>query len=194
MDTLEIYRRVANAITEKDFDTLTQIKPVKPKYFNWVTDVFEPLNVKAHPNDRALIWKYNDQQETYTFSEISALGNRFLNFIRKYGVGQGDNIFIQLPLVPPNWYSYLACIKGGVVIIPAATSLEVRDLEFRFQTVFPQVALADQDNAEKIDEAEKTSGKKIKIKIITDGTREGWEPINSILSESTDGRGCKNQK
>ncbi len=191
MDTLDIYRRVANAITEKDFDTLTQIKPVKPKYFNWVTDVFEPLNVKAHPNDRALIWKYNDQQETYTFSEISALGNRFLNFIRKYGVGQGDNIFIQLPLVPPNWYSYLACIKGGVVIIPAATSLEVRDLEFRFQTVFPQVALADQDNAEKIDEAEKTSGKKIKIKIITDGTREGWEPINSILSESTTAEGAK---
>jgi acetyl-CoA synthetase len=191
MDTLNIYRRVAQAIAEKDFDTLHQIKPVKPTHFNWVTDVFEPLNVQQHPNDLALIWKYNDQQETYTFAELSARSNQFLNFIRKYDVQHGDNVFIQLPLVPPNWYSYLACIKGGMVIIPAATSLDVRDLEFRFKSVFPQVALADQANAKKIDKAEKTIGKNIKVKIITEGTREGWESINNILSEPTEAEGAK---
>ncbi len=190
MDTLELYRNVAKAIAAKDFDGLSLLKPVKPTYFNWVTDIFEPLNVREYPNDKALIWKYNDQEEIYTFAEISARSNQFLNFIRKFDVEQGDNIFIQLPLVPPNWYSYLACIKGGVVIIPAATSLEVRDLEFRFQSVFPQVALADQDNAEKIDIAEKTLGKKIKVKIITEGNRKGWEPINKIFSEPTEAEGA----
>lgn len=191
MDTLKLYRLVAKAIAEKDFDALNHLKPVKPSHFNWVTDIFEPLNVREYPNDRALIWKYNDQQEIYTFAEISARSNQFLNFIRKFGVEHGDNIFIQLPLVPPNWYSYLACIKGGVVIIPAATSLEVRDLEFRFESVFPQVALADQANAEKIDFAEKAVGKKIKVKIITEGTREGWEPINRIFSEPTEAEAAK---
>ncbi len=191
MNTLELYRQVARAIEEKDFEALKFLKPVKPDYFNWVTDIFEPLNVKQFPNSRALIWKYNNQQEIFTFDEILARSNQFLNFIRKYGVAHGDNIFIQLPLVPPNWYGYLACIKGGVVIIPAATSLEVRDLEFRFESVFPQIALADQENAEKIDEAEKTLGRKIKVKIITEGTREGWEPIDSILSESSVAVGAK---
>jgi acetyl-CoA synthetase len=191
MDTLKIYRRVAQAIAEKNFDALSEIKPIKPTYFNWVTDIFEPLNVQQNPNDRALIWKYNDLQQTYTFAEISAISNQFLNFIRKYGVEHSDNVFIQLPLVPPNWYSYLACIKGGMVIIPAATSLEVRDLEFRFKSVFPQVALSDQANAEKIDQAETAIGKKIKVKIITEGTRQGWIPINTILTESTKAEGAK---
>lgn len=191
MDTLELYRLVGKAIAEKDFDALHLLKPEKPTYFNWVTDIFEPLNVRDYPEDRALIWKYNEEEEIYTFAEISARANQFLNFIRKYDVEQGDNIFIQLPLVPPNWYGYLACIKGGVVIIPAATSLEVRDLEFRFQSIFPQVALADQANAEKIDNAEKTIGKKIKVKIITEGTRDGWEPIKSIFSEPTEAESAK---
>lgn len=191
MKVLELYRQVAQAIEERDFDALYAIKPIKPEYFNWVTDIFEPLNVKQFPDDRALVWKYNDQRETFTFAQIAERSNQFLNFIRKFSVEKGNNIFIQLPLVPPNWYSYMACIKGGVVIIPAATSLEVRDLEFRFQSVFPEVALSDQANAEKIDEAERAIGKKIKVKIITDGVRDGWESIERILSEATEAEGAK---
>lgn len=191
MAILKLYQDVARFIEKNDSVALYDIKPSKPEYFNWVTDIFEPNNVQKHPNDRALLWKYNDQVETYTFAEISARGNQFLNFIRKFGVEKGDNMFIQLPLVPPNWYSYLACIKGGVVIIPAATSLEVRDLEFRFESVLPQVALSDQANAEKIDEAEKTTGQKIKVKILTEGSREGWEPIDRIFSEPAEAEGPK---
>ena len=167
MEIIELYQRVAQAIKEKDFDQLQEFKPVKPAFFNWVTDIFEPLNVKEHPNDKALIWKYNEQREDFTFAEISARSNQFLNLMRKHGIEHRDKMFIQLPLVPPNWYSYLACIKGGIVIIPAATSLETMDLEFRFKSVLPQVALADGDNAEKIDEVEKTLGQKIKLKIMS---------------------------
>lgn len=191
MKILELYQRVAQAIKEKDFDSLKDLKPIKPEYFNWVTDIFEPLNVKQHPNDKALIWKYNEQQEVFTFFEISAYSNQFLNLMRKHGIAQGDKIFIQLPLLPPNWYGYLACIKGGVVIIPAATSLETRDLEFRFQSVLPQVALADAENAQKIDEAEKNNGQSIKLKIITEGNRKGWVSIDQIFSESTEAEGAK---
>src|SRR5690554_434735 len=191
MKILELYQRVAQAIKENDFNGLHLLKPVKPEYFNWVTDVFEPLNVKQHPNDKALIWKYKEQREDFTFAEISARSNQFLNLMRKHGIGQGDKMFIQLPLLAPNWYSYLACIKAGIVIIPAATSLEVRDLEFRFDSVLPQVAVADPENAEKIDAAEKNIGQNINLKIITEGHREGWVSLNQILLESTESEGAK---
>ncbi len=191
MTILELYQRVAQAIKEKDFDGLHDLKPVKPDYFNWVTDVFEPLNVDKFPSDKALIWKYNARQEVFTFAEISALANQFLNLLRKHGIEQGDKMFVQLPLLPPNWYGYLACIKGGVVIIPAAVSLETRDLEFRFQSVLPQVALADAANAEKIDAAEKNTGQIIKLKIITEGSRKGWVSVDQILLESTKAQAAK---
>src|SRR5690554_7117079 len=185
MKILELYQRVAQAIKAKDFDGLHNLQPVKPKHFNWVTDIFEPLNVLEHPNDKALIWKYNDQQEDFTFAEISARCNQFLNLMRKHGIEKGDKMFIQLPLLAPNWYSYLAGIKGGVVIIPAATSLEVRDLEFRFKSVLPQVALADSANAGKIDEAEKNIGQTIKLKIITEGQRAGWISIDNKIGRAS---------
>lgn len=191
MKVLELYNQVAQAIKEKNFDSLKSLKPEKPEFFNWVTEVFEVQNVLQNPNDKALIWKYNDQREDFTYLEISERSNQFLNLLRKNGITHGDKIFIQLPLVPANWYGYLACIKGGVVIVPAATSLETRDLEFRFKSVLPQVALADAENAIKIDEAEENNGQKIKLKILTEGTREGWISIDEILSESKVAEGAK---
>ena len=191
MEVLELYRRVAEAIEKKDFEDLKQVKPIKPEFFNWVTDIFEVLNVKVHPNDKALIWKHNELREDFSFAEISARSNQFLNLMRKHGIEQGDKIFIQLPLVPSNWYGYLACIKAGVVIIPAATSLESRDLEFRFKSVLPQVALSDSANAGKIDEAEASIGQNIKLKILTDGEREGWVSLDQILFESTEAVGAR---
>lgn len=191
MEILELYKKVAEAIEDKNFESLINVKPEKPEYFNWVTDIFEPLNVKKHPEDTALIWKYNDEEERFTFAEIAARANQFLNFLRQHGIQQGDNMFIQLPLVPANWYGYLASIKGGVVIIPAATSLEVRDLEFRFKSVWPQVVLADPENAEKIDEVENNIDRKIKVKILTQGSREGWESIHNILSQPVEAEGAK---
>lgn len=193
MSVLELYHNVAKAITDKDFDNLKHLKTIKPQFFNWVTDVFEPLNVKQHPNDKALIWKYNNQEDNFTFAEISALGNQFLNLMRKYGIQQGDKLFIQIPLLAPNWYSYLGCIKGGIVMIPAATSLELRDLEFRFKSVFPEVILADPTNAKKIDQAEKSIGKPIKLKIITEGARAGWVTLKDMFLEATEAEGAKTQ-
>ena len=35
MNTIEIYRRVAQAIAEQDFDILDRLKPIKPTYFNF---------------------------------------------------------------------------------------------------------------------------------------------------------------
>ena len=75
-------------------------------------------------------------------------------------------MFSQVPLLPITWIGYLAAIKGGLIIIPAATTLDARDLAFRFQSSFPEVALADQASASKIDEAEAKFDQQIKIKLI----------------------------
>lgn len=96
MKILELYNRVAQAIKDKDFDSLKELKPKKPEFFNWVTDIFEPQNVKQNPNDKALIWKYNEQREDFTFKEISERSNQFLNLMRKHGITHGDKIFIEV--------------------------------------------------------------------------------------------------
>ena len=185
MTVQELFHSIRLAIESEDYAKLNEIKIFKPEKFNWVRDIFEPHNVAKFGNQKGLIWKYNDQREDYTFQDLSDKYNQFLNFLRKNGINNGDKMFSQVPLLPITWIGYLAAIKGGLIIIPAATTLDARDLAFRFQSSFPEVALADQASASKIDEAEAKFDQQIKIKLISEGEREGWININDLWNEST---------
>ena len=185
MTVQELFHSIRLAIESEDYAKLNDIQIFKPEKFNWVRDIFEPHNVAKFGNQKGLIWKYNDQREDYTFQDLSDKYNQFLNFLRKNGINNGDKMFSQVPLLPITWIGYLAAIKGGLIIIPAATTLDARDLAFRFQSSFPEVALADQASASKIDEAEAKFDQQIKIKLISEGEREGWININDLWNEST---------
>lgn len=182
----ELFIRVRELIEQEKFHELKHLKAEKPTHFNWVKDIFEPLHVQQNPDQKALHWVYNEQEEIYTFQEIANKSNQFLNFLRKHEINKGSKFFAQLPLLSINWTAYLACIKGGFVIVPAATTLAERDLEFRFQSIFPEVVLADEENAIKIDVAESKFDQKIKLKLIVNSTREGWINVDEISKESTE--------
>ncbi|MFV0145507.1 AMP-binding protein [Empedobacter falsenii] len=186
MTVQELFNSIRASIEQENYAQLKEIKIFKPEKFNWVRDIFETYNVTQLGEQKGLIWKYNNQREDYTFQDLSIKYNQFLNYLRNKGIVEGDKMFSQVPLLPITWIGYLASIKGGLVIIPAATTLEARDLTFRFESSFPEVALADQANANKIDEAEAKFEQKIKVKLITEGEREGWININDLWNESTE--------
>lgn len=186
MNINQYFTQARTFIAQEEFDQLNNLKLEKPDHFNWVRDIFEPLNVTSTPNAKALLWRTESEEQHFTFQEISNLSNQLLNFLRSKGIQKSDLIYTQLPLVPANWICYLTAIKGGFIVIPAATTLVERDISYRFEKSFPQVVIADEANAIKIDEAEKMSGQKITVKLITDTEREGWFHLNSIItSEDT---------
>lgn len=185
MNIKDFFKQVRASITNSEYAKLATYELEKPEYFNWVEEIFYELNVKPYSNDPALIWKYNTKEETYSFLQMYELANQLLNFLRKHDCQKGNAIYTILPLIPANWISFLTTIKGGFILMPTATNLTTRDLIYRFETLFPQIMIADSANARKIDDAEKQYGKKIKLKIIVNGKREGWQSINQILQEST---------
>jgi acyl-coenzyme A synthetase/AMP-(fatty) acid ligase len=184
MEIIDLFKSTRNFIEEGNFSELKSLKATKPENFNWYSDIFEPLNIHNNPNDNALIWMYNQEEKSYTFKELGDQTNQFLNFIRKHGIQKADKLYAQLPLVPINWIAYLACIKGGIIISPTATTMETRDIEFRFQSIFPEMVLADEKSAEKIDAAESKFDNKIKLKLLVEGEREGWINVDEIFKES----------
>ena len=192
MNIIDFYQEARNLIAQEKFDQLKSLSVEKPEYFNWVVDVFEGMNLRDYGDSEALIWTSNvggqKQEKRYTFRQISEEANQFLNFIRSHGVTQSNYIYTQIPLLPANWIGYLAAIKGGMVLIPAATTLAVRDIVYRFETLLPQLVIADLENAQKIETAEqellkKDGTKKITLKIILDGTLKGWHSINEIYNQ-----------
>ncbi len=55
---------------------------------------------------------------------------------------KGDNLYMMVPIVPETWFSSYACIKGGIVNVPTATTMTLREMEFRFETYPPNCVIA----------------------------------------------------
>ncbi len=168
-------------LAQEDYDQLKDLHLDKPNHFNWVEEVFHNLNVKSFGEEEALIWRYNEQEKRYSFRGMYELANQLLNLLRQHGANQGDRIYSLLPLVPANWISILATIKGGFIMMPTATNLTSRDLIYRFESQFPEIFISDLENAPKIDEAEQAFGKRFKLKICVGGTRAGWVSFDDLI-------------
>jgi len=177
----ELYKKIARIIDDSQFDFLKNLSIHKPEFFNWVTDVFEKIHVEESPNKTALLWTDGSTTKEYSFLELSKKCNQLVNFLRDKDIQKGDIILTQLLLQPINWYGTLATIKGGFQMIPTATIMGPKDLAYRFGKTPPKVVISDADNAYKTDEAEKMCGCHIPVKIICDGTREGWFSLEDIF-------------
>jgi len=133
MNIVNYFNKVRTAISDNQLEAIANLQLDKPLHFNWVEEIFYELNVKAFPESTALIWRYKSQERYFSFLEIYEQANQLLNFMRRHGCQQGDRIYSFLPLIPANWTSFLATIKGGFIIMPTATNLTARDLESRIK-------------------------------------------------------------
>ena len=119
------------------FSKLNAMEP--PEYFNWAAEVFEGLHVRERGDHKALIWTdiVSREVKTYTYRELSVQGNKCLNALRRAGIEKGDNMVMMVPIVPETWFAGFACIKGGLVAVPTATTMTLRELQFRFESYPP---------------------------------------------------------
>ena len=152
---------------KKFFDKLNYME--MPEYFNWADEIFEGVHVKERGDKNALVWAdiLTDESKTFTYKEFAAHGNQCLNAVRNSGVVAGNNMYMMVPIVPETWFASFACVKGGLVSVPTATTMTTRELEFRFETYPADSIVADEIYTDIIDAALKT--KNITPKIKRDG-------------------------
>lgn len=191
MQIQDYFKEARQLIYNQEFSKLKDLSLDKPEYFNWAQEVFYDLNVSSFGQDEALIWRYKTEEKRYSFQETYEISNQFLNLLRHHGASQGDRIYSLLPLVPANWISFIATIKGGFIMMPTATNLTSRDLIYRFDSLFPEIFITDINNAPKIDEAEKEYGKPLKLKICVGGKRDGWVSYEDLFNFPTEATTAK---
>jgi len=156
-----------------------------PEYFNWAGEIFDELHVKERGDKTALFWTdiHTKETQSYTYREFSANGNRCLNRLRKAGVEKGDNLYMMVPIVPETWFSTYACVKGGIINVPTATTMTLREMEFRFQTYTPNCVIASEVFTDLIDEALQLTNSTPKIKIVL-GSKPGWISYSDLEKEA----------
>jgi len=171
-------------IEQRQYATLATFRLTVPDQFNWVRDIFEPLIVATN-GERNLLELVNDEDHKpviLTYRQALVKCNQLLNFLRSKSVQQKDRIFIMCGLHEGLWTSYLASIKGGFVLIPAASILNADDVTYRFDKAFPTVIIADNDNVQKMEQALSNYKHPVAVNLLLDGTRDGWVSFDSIQS------------
>ncbi|MEZ4524881.1 MAG: AMP-binding protein [Desulfobacterales bacterium] len=179
MKDMEQRKNAAKAFFEK------LNKTPMPENFNWAAEIFEGLHVKERGDQKALIWTDldTDAERQFTYKELAANGNKFLNFIRKKGVEKGCNLYMLSPIVPETWFASFAALKGGLVAVPTATTMTEREIQFRFEAYKPDVIVCFDKLTGLVDDALKKANCTPKAKIIL-GQKEGWISYTDIDKES----------
>src|SRR5712691_6165820 len=100
--------------------------------FNWATDYFDPM--AAGNTSRGLcVVDENGTEHVRTFAELVDRSNRVASFFRALGLKRGDRLLLMLGNEVALWETMLACMKLGVVVIPATTLLAPDDIRDRFE-------------------------------------------------------------
>src|SRR4029079_15914801 len=118
--------------------------------FNWALDYIDVM--PARNTRAALVVADEDGTErTCTFQEISERSNQVASFFRSLGMERGDRLLLMLGNEVALWEVFLACMKLGVVVIPATTLLTAEDILDRFERGRVVHVVAGADSASKFD-------------------------------------------
>ncbi|NNK94545.1 MAG: AMP-binding protein [Desulfobacterales bacterium] len=173
------------AVAKSFFERLNSMD--LPEYFNWAEEIFDGLHLKERKDKLALIWTDISTKESkeYTYADFAENGNRCLNSLRNAGAAKGDNLYMMTPIVAETWFASYACIKGGIVNVPTATTMTLREMEFRFETYPPNCIIADESFTDLIDEALVLTKSTPKIKLVL-GNKPGWKSFSELINESSE--------
>src|SRR6201994_370283 len=125
----------------------------EPIPFNWALDWFDAELARNNDSkDRPALWIVDaaiNKETKLSFEALSRRSNRVANFLRAQGLKRGDHLLLLLGNVVPLWETMLACLKLGVVVIPATTLLTPDELRDRLDRGRARVVVATQDQVGK---------------------------------------------
>jgi len=100
--------------------------------FSWVVDYFDPM---ADGNEaRALhLVEEDGTASILTYAELAGRSRQVANFLVAHGMKHGDRMLVMLGNQTELWETMMAAMRIGVVVIPATTLLNGRDLADRFE-------------------------------------------------------------
>jgi acetyl-CoA synthetase len=157
-----------------------------PVPFNWALDWFDAvLATEPGSRDRAALWiveAAGGAETKVTFEAMARRSNQVANFLRAKGLKRGDHLLLLLGNVVPLWETMLACIKLGIVIIPATTSLTGDELRDRIDRGHVKAVVATQDQVTKF--ASLGGEGLIRIVVGASASHAGWSPYETTSNFS----------
>ncbi|MCH6555063.1 MAG: acyl--CoA ligase [Chloroflexi bacterium] len=152
-----------------------------PEYFNFGFDVVDKWADDRTKLALLSVDPSGENVQHHTFWDLKVLSNRFANALRDRGIKKGDRVFIMLPRIPEWYVVMLGLMKLGALPMPGTTLLTPKDIEYRITTAEAVMAITDEENSGKVDEA--AGGcPTLKHLVVVKGEKRGWISYDEELA------------
>ncbi|GAA4353374.1 AMP-binding protein [Angustibacter luteus] len=139
-------------LDREDYDSaMRQYVPPRLEHFNWGLDWFDVVAGSPQTGPRTALWVVEEDGTStqVTYAEMADRSNQLAAWLQAHGVDRGDRLLLMLGNQVELWETLLACIKLGVVVIPASTLLGAADLQDRVHRGHVAHVVARTDDTEK---------------------------------------------
>jgi acetyl-CoA synthetase len=129
-ETLRQARDLLLRLRMEHHEAVAAWAPPQPEHLNWALDWFDVVAAQPGTAERTALWVV-EEDGTHTkvsYAEMSLRSGQLAAWLRAEGVDRGDRLLLMLGNQVELWETLLACIKLGVVVIPASTLLSTADL------------------------------------------------------------------
>lgn len=184
---MRIFEKYVQGSFESYEDFKENFKINKPDNFNFAYDVVDEL-AETKPDKKALVWVDDKGHDAiFTFADMAKMTNKTANYFWNQGIRKGDTVMAVLKGRYEFWPVILALHKIGAIIIPATHLLTKKDFVYRFNAaeVKAIVCVSDDYVVEAVEDSLDKSPS-LKIKMILDVDREGWNNFHKGVEEESD--------
>lgn len=183
-----LLKRYLDRIEFDSYEDFAENYKVKvPDNFNFGFDVVDEW-AKAEPEKKALVWTdEEDEDKTFTFTDIMRLSNRAANFFKSIGIKKGDVVMLILRRRWEYWIIATALHKIGAILIPGSLQLTKKDIVYRGNTAeIHTIICVDEDFViEQVELAEEDIPS-LQNKILLPTKRAGWLSFEDEIENHSD--------
>jgi acetyl-CoA synthetase len=117
---------------------------------NFARDVVEA----ADPGGLALVeLARSGERRTWSFAEVASQARALAGALAAQGVRRGDTVLTLVGNRPEWVIAMVACFRQGFVVLPCTEQLRAKDLQLRLDATDPRLVVADERNAEALEQA-----------------------------------------
>ena len=146
-----------------------------PADFNFGWDIVDGW-AKEDKEKMALVWcDDHDGEVKLTFEDVRKKSNQVANYLKAQGLKKGSVVLMILRQRWEYWICATACIKLGIIIIPATLQLTKKDIAYRVNAAGVEAVLCINDEyvVSQV-EAARPECPTLKFTGLANGMREGW--------------------